>query len=124
MSLKYNLIIEKFATFRETIFIFEDDEGTTPFNLTGCTGYLQIRAQETNGVGFKNGTPILELTSANGGLILGGTLGTVFIEVSATQTGLITEDISYYDLILIYADGSRNKILEGKVIFKDSVTQI
>jgi len=51
-------------------------------NLTGYTARLQAR------VDVEDTETILSLTTANGGITLGGVLGTISLDQTATQTNL------------------------------------
>lgn len=63
-------------------------------NLTGYTARMNVSAA----IG---GAPVLTLTTSNGGLTLGGTAGTINIDISATQTAALAPALYYYDLELL-----------------------
>ncbi|AVP97922.1 hypothetical protein C7S18_12245 [Ahniella affigens] len=64
---------------KETFELFEDASMTMPLDLTGFTARFALRSRDENGV------LLIEATTANGGVVLGGTAGTV-----AIQTGAMT----------------------------------
>jgi hypothetical protein len=78
----------------------------TPYNLTGCTAKAQFRE--------KYGEPVLlELSTTNGDIVLGGALGTIDITATAVQTDTVTVRKGKWDLELTYADGTVKRILAG-----------
>lgn len=81
MATRYDLQVDQGATFSR-VFTYKNPDGTL-IDLTGYSARMQIRT------GYDAPTFALELTTANGGIVLGGTLGTVTINLSATQTGAI-----------------------------------
>lgn len=99
----HNFIAEQGVTFNETLTYLAPD-GVTPIDLTGMTGRMQVRDS------YGASTPILDLTTANGGIILGGVLGTVQILIAASvMSALTVPDIGsdhptlfgYYDIELV-----------------------
>lgn len=58
---------------------------STVFNLTGYTAHMQIRSS------YAAGTPLLDLHSSTGGIVLGGTAGTLQpIITAALSAGLLS----------------------------------
>jgi hypothetical protein len=103
---KLNLSIEQGVTWDLHLIVFEPD-GVTLCDLTIYTARMQIRK--------KKNSPIcqLELTTENGGIKLGGALGTIDIHISAAQAASLTSSTAYWDLELV-SEGSGD--LEGEVI--------
>jgi hypothetical protein len=116
----YNLCINQFATF-EKVFIWTAgmcDCGTVgatsgPVDLTGYTAALQIRP-------FALSTTILYDASSN--ITLGGTAGTITLDIPATATALFTWWNGVYDLLLTSSAGIATRLLMGSVTVTPGVT--
>ncbi|WP_051331768.1 hypothetical protein [Methylocaldum szegediense] len=107
------------ATFREKLECY--DETGSLVKLNGYDATLQIRKRP-------NQQKLLELTTENGGLTLGGSLGTIEILISSAATLSLKNKFQtgqnfVYDLKLIAPNGDSFPILEGKIIPKIMVTQ-
>lgn len=112
---KLNLDIEKGATFDVTLTY--KDENEVVINLTGYTARLQIRDTQ-DAASF-----IHEMTTANGGIVLGGVAGTIQLIISDTDTTAFTETTGVYDLELISSGGAVTRLVEGTVTFYEEVTR-
>ena len=116
----YNLCINQYATF-EKVFIWIagfcgcGTVGATsgPVDLTGYTANLQIRP-------FPLSTTIDYDASSN--IVLGGTAGTITLDIPATATALFTWWNGVYDLILTDSSGNVTRLLQGSVIVTPGVT--
>lgn len=116
----YNLCINQYATYEKT-FIWTAGVcgcGTAgaspgPVDLTGYTANLQIRA-------FPLSTTILYDASSN--IVLGGTAGTITLDIPATATTTFTWWQGVYDLILTDSSGNVTRLLQGSVIVSPGVT--
>lgn len=115
MSNVYDLSIDQGATFQ--LLITWNDPSGTPINLTGYTARMQIRPTQPSS------TIVLELTTENGGITLGGLAGTISLFASATATAAITADSGVYDLELASAGGIVTRLLQGSVTFNPEVTR-
>lgn len=73
-----NLICERRSTLQKEITFYSNDVLT---NWTGYTAKMQVKKS----IDF-NDTPILNLTTENGGLTLGGANGTILIYIAASAT--------------------------------------
>jgi hypothetical protein len=102
------------GTYQERIFTYSDSTGA-PFNLTNMTAKMQIRPYKGSS------TAMATLTTENGGIILGGTEGTVRVIIRTAQTSAISSD-GYYDIELIDADGEVDRFLEGAVLLNPETT--
>lgn len=111
---KLNLYIEQHAKFTKS-FVWRDAR-KRPINLIGYTALLQIR----DAIG---GTVLLELSTANGRITLGGTAGTVTLFASDEVTKLIDWTAGVYDLLMTPPDGEAVRLLEGRVTTSLSVTR-
>lgn len=97
MSINYNLEIEQGATFRQ-VFTWQDasTDPATPYDLSGWTARMQVRKTAASSL------VVLELTTENGGITLGGAAGTVSLYIAATATDDLSPNFSgVYDLELV-----------------------
>lgn len=92
-------------------------EYNTPVSLAGYTARMQIREKLTDS------TPLLSLTTQNGGLILDNTAKTITIVISAEQSALLKFSQAVYDLEFTAADGEVTRFAEGSFLFKQEVTR-
>lgn len=88
----------------------------SPVNLTGYSARLQLREQ------YNSATASLSLTSGSG-LTLGGALGTIRIQVSATATAALEARRYKYDLELVSGGGEVTRLLEGDLEVTPEVTR-
>jgi ubiquitin-activating enzyme E1-like protein len=88
-----------------------------PTILTGYTARMQVRAT------IAASSALLDLTTANGGVTLGGTAGTIRILATATQTAALTINEGFYDLELIDGAGAVRRLLKGSVTVSKEVTR-
>jgi hypothetical protein len=115
-AFKYNINIDEGTTFDETVTWLGSDS-TTPVNLTGCIAKLQIREK------IKSPAVLLELTTINGGIVLGGLLGTINIKILPVVTAAITWKSGVYDMLVTFPDGSVKKKMYGSATVNQTVTQ-
>lgn len=112
---KRNLKIIQGATLFEA-FTWKDANGVAvPF--TGYTGRAQARTD------FDAASPFMDLTTANGGIVLGATDGTIQVKMSAAATAAITATGGYWDLELVAPDGTVTRLLQGSVTVCKEVTR-
>lgn len=115
-AVTYDFTIEQGATLREII-TWTNADGT-PINITGWTGRLQARAD------IDSPTKLLDLTTANGGIIIGGSNGQLTIFMSDTQTSALTwSGSSIYDLELVAPGGDVTRLLKGTITLDREVTR-
>lgn len=110
---KYNFICPQGATFsKQLTWKIEDD----PVDLTTYTARMQVRE--------KHNSPgkILDLTTENGGISLGGDEGTIQLEVPATTTAGIVPKCYVYDLELV-SSSNVTRLLEGQFMVTPEVTR-
>jgi len=111
----YNFAAEQGATL-ERIITYKDSAGAL-VNLTSFIGRMQIR------LAVESTSFILELTTANGGIVLGGALGTISILISATVMSSIAAATYVYDLEIESPSGKVTRLIEGKFAVKAEVTR-
>jgi hypothetical protein len=110
---KYNFICPQGATFsKQLIWEIED----SPVDLTTYTARMQVREKYTSTA------KILDLTTENGGITLGGDDGTILINVSATNTENIVSKCYVYDLELV-SSSTVTRLLEGQFTVTPGVTR-
>ena len=125
---RLDFVVRRGSTLRRSITWYSDPVWTdrtetelntgasTPVDLTGYTGRMQIRSDD------RNNTLIQELTTENGGLAFGGVAGTITFFISDTDTEAITEDDSVYDFEVIEPGGDVVPFLAGKFTMQDQIT--
>jgi len=110
---KYNLICPQGATFSKNITWKIDD---IPVDLNGYTARLRAKDKHKG-----TSAPIINITTENGGITLGGKEGTIDLLITATETAAIYPKEYVYDLELVSAD-LVYRIIEGKFIVTPEVT--
>jgi hypothetical protein len=88
-----------------------------PVDLTNWTARMQIRAS------LESAAAAVDMTTANGRIVLGGTAGTVRLLLSDTVTAGISLTNGVYDLELIAPDATVRQLLYGKVTIAKEVTR-
>ena len=86
-------------------------------NLTGYTARLQAR------VDVEDTETILTLTTSNGGITLGGALGTISLDQTATQTTLLPAGTYVYDLEMVAGSGVVTRLVQGELVISAEVTR-
>ena len=113
---RYDFTIYQGASFDRT-FTWQTGTPATNVNLTGYTGRMQIR----QAVGSP--TSVLDITTTNGRMALGGSAGTVAITITAADTTTLTPGQFVYDLELVSAGGEVTRLLEGRATISAEVTR-
>lgn len=113
----YNMTAEQGAAFSRVIRYEDADE--QPVNLTGYTARMQVRRQPYSA------TPLLELTTENDGITLGGATGEITLSISATTMADAQAGECWYDLELLPAGSEDDvvRLIEGKFRIKREVTR-
>lgn len=109
----YNITIEQGATFSRTLVIRNPDD--TLFNLTGYTARMHIRREASST------STMIELTTTNGRISLGGANGQVTLSLSATETATIDRH-GVYDLELV-SGATVHRLIRGAVNLIPEVTK-
>lgn len=110
----YDILIEQGATFSQVITY---KESGVAINLTGYTARMQVRAT------LEAATALIELTTANGRITLGGSAGTITITISATDSAALTAGRGVYDLELVSGSGIVTRLLQGVATISRNVTR-
>jgi hypothetical protein len=105
------------ATFARR-FIWKTDTATpVPIDVSSYTARMHLRSS------VDAAFTILELTTENGRIALGGDNGYVDLLIEAEDTTLIAPGTYRYDLELVAADGFVTRLAEGKIKFRPEVTR-
>jgi len=108
------------ATFTAPVTLKDSDQN--PIDLTGYSGKLMMRRD------ISDASPIATFQTTDATMVLGGTAGTVTLNMTATLTAGLTIDFAgevwYHDLLLKHADGvTVDKPYQGVVIAAPGVTR-
>jgi hypothetical protein len=88
-----------------------------PVDLTGYTGRAQLRTSA--------GTAAiaLDLTSANGGILVSGVTGKITMYATDLQTDTLTADKYLYDLDITNTLGDVLRLVEGTITISKGITR-
>ena len=112
---KLKFTIYQGATFRKRL-TWTAPSGT-PVDLTGCTARMQVRPE------VESPTVLLELTTANGGITLGGVAGTIELFVSDDASTLFTWTAGVWDLEIEFPGGDVRRLAQGSISVSPEVTR-
>lgn len=112
-----DIVVEQGTTFQKKLTWVDDSVPAVPIDITGYTARMQIR-EELESTGF-----IIELTTGNGRISLGGANGEIDLLISDTDTALLTIECGVYDLELISGAGIVTRIVEGSYKLSLEVTR-
>lgn len=115
-AFKVPLKIDQGATFRKSV-TWKAGTPATPVDLTGCTARMHVRSD------IKSPTVLLNLTTANGGISLGGIAGTIALYLTDDQTTAIAWTSAVYDLEIEFASGDVRRLMYGAVTVSPEVTR-
>jgi hypothetical protein len=110
----YDILIEQGATYSQVITY---KEAGVAINLTGYTARMQVRAT------LESASTLVELTTANSRIALGGAAGTITLTISATDTAALTSGRGVYDLELVSGSGIVTRLLQGVATISRNVTR-
>lgn len=111
MADTYDLIIDCGATYQLTV-TWKTSAGAA-VNITGYTARMKMKNKH-------GGTLYCSLTETDG-LTLGGSTGTIAIEISAVRTAALS-GTGVYDLELVSSGGVVTRLLEGTWVARPEVT--
>lgn len=111
----YNFTIDQGANWNLNV-IYKDSAGAV-INLTGYTAAMQLRQN------YNSDTAELTLDTSNGGIIITGAQGKLFISATAAQTGALDAGFYVYDLE-ISSGGVVTRIIQGQVTVAGEVTRV
>jgi hypothetical protein len=89
-----------------------------PVNLTDYTARMQVRES------IDAPTVLMELTTENGGITLGGVAGTIVLSQDAVTMAAVTWTSGVYDLELVAGVGGQvTRLLSGRIKVNPEVTR-
>ena len=106
---RYNFTVQQGSTWRNVFTFYQTGVDGPVTNLTNYTAALTVKDKPSDTA------PLASLTSANGGIVLGGTAGTITILQSSTQTSAYGWANGEYQLTLTAPGGDTNTLLFGTV---------
>lgn len=114
---KHDYILEQGSQFFQIV-VYKDSD-SNPIDLTGYTAAMQVRAYK------ESDTVILLLNTSNGRIILGGTNGTITLNISGSVTDDLDFKWGYYDIELYPAGNEDNtiRVLQGRIELNKQVTR-
>jgi hypothetical protein len=112
MAAHYDIFVEQYATW--TLPVLWTDAAETPIDLSGGSALMQVRD--------RLGTVLIELSSTNGRITLGGAAGTLLLTISDDDTSLLPTGLAAYDLIFETGDGVTTRLLEGSFYVEPGVS--
>ena len=110
----YDILIEQGATYSQVITYKETGAA---ISLVGYTARMQVRAT------LESAEALIELTTGNGRIALGGAAGTITLTISATDTAALTAGRGVYDLELVSGSGIVTRLLQGVATISRNVTR-
>ena len=110
----YKIVCDQGATF-ERLLTSAEPSGD-PMNLTGYTARMQVRPE------IESTNVLVELTTTNGRLVLGGAAGTIAMSLGPEITATIDRD-GFYDLEIISSGGAVHRVLRGRFVVNLEVTR-
>jgi hypothetical protein len=111
----YNIVADQGATFTRQL-TWKDSAGSA-VNLTGYTARMQVRSAID-----ATGAAVLELTTENNRIVLGGTAGTINLTVAATATEPVPAKTYVYDLELV-SGSVVTRLVQGTFELRGEVTR-
>lgn len=111
----YNITIEQGAEFQ--LLLTWNDATGHPIDITGWSAEMMIRQYYTDV------TPLVSISSPTSGITLGGALGTIAIDISATVTSTLSVGQCLYDLKMIDGLGKPTRLIQGNVTVTFAVTR-
>lgn len=88
-----------------------------PVDLTGCTARMQIRPE------VESPTVLLELSTTNGRIALGGVAGTATLTLDPATTAALDWDSGVWDLEITHPGGDVSRMAEGTASVSPEVTR-
>ena len=111
----YDVIIEQGATF--SMRMTYRDSADAIVDLTGYTARMQVRPYHSSS------KIILERSTANQTITLGGLLGTILVQATSVVTAALAAGTGVYDLELYSPIGTTVRLIEGRVTISPEVTR-
>lgn len=110
----YNITVDQGASYSQVI-TWKDSNGD-PISLVGWTARMQVR-------GLPSSTStVIELTTENGRIALGGAAGTVTLTITAADTATLPSGVMKYDLELV-TGSTVERLLMGTFTVRGEVSR-
>ena len=109
----YDFEIEQGTTLNKQM-VWKDSTGA-PVDLSGYTARMQLRPS------ISSDTVLLDLTTENGGITLGGALGTITLHFTDAQTSALTKG-GVYDIEVV-TGGNVTRLIQGAISLSKEVTR-
>ena len=114
MAATYRWTADQGATWN-TVFTYAIDG--TPVDITGYTARMQVRST------VDATSTIASFTTTGGTIVLGGSAGTITMNVTATATAAIAAGSYVYDLEIVSGAGVVTRLLQGPFVVSAEVTR-
>lgn len=111
----HNLTVDQGTDWAETFTLRSKATGE-PIDLTGYAARMQVRRD------YDASAVMVELTTANGRIVLGGEDGTIALSLTASTTAGITRS-GVYDIELVSPGGLVSRPLRGDFVLRREVTR-
>lgn len=111
---QYDILAPQGATFSET---YTYKVNGALVDLTSYTARMQVRKTPSSDV------KLLDLTTENSGITLGGVAGTITVGASATAMAAVPSGKYRYDLEVVSSGGVVTRLLEGVFVVSPEVTR-
>lgn len=112
---KYELYIQQGADYSQ-VFTWKQGTPSLPVNLTGYSARAKVKKT------YQDEDSLIELNTENGGIVLGGALGTITIIMTNEQTESLDFSTGVWDLELESASGFVTRLLQGPAVLSQEVT--
>lgn len=117
MSGKVSLEIPLGTDWERTLLWSSDEDGDNPVDLRNYTARMDIRRKPSSD------SYLARLTTENGGITLGGLLGTIVLEISNEDTTAMGPGAAIGHLEMIDASDKVNRLLEVAFSLTQEVTR-
>lgn len=115
---KVKLEIDQGATFdKKFTWLTGTPRNAVAVDLTGCTARAQVRAD------IDSPDVLLQLTTENGRIVLGGVTGEIRLHIDAVTTAAIDWESGVYDLEVVFANGTVVRRMAGSVVVSREITR-
>jgi len=111
----HHFIIEQGATFKHTLTL--KDASDSLINLTGYSAEMDLRKNQDDS------SEVITLTVANNRITMGGSAGTVVLEISASDSSALLVGDGVYDIDLTDSNGKVDRIMEGTFSIRGNVSR-
>lgn len=114
---RWNIEVDQRATLSEVHTWY--DANNQLVDLTGYSALMEVRTDPASAA------VVFSASTANGRVLLGGTAGTVELNVPASVTQGLDPEVSYvYDLTLTSSAGDVTRLLDGVLTVSVAVTAV